>query len=197
MVTTIRRVRLVIEATGTFAAWGSSLVGGLVAGTLGAIFVVFGVRYSQKLADRKALADDRLRASAQLMVEVSNLRDAACSRRTGPAGDYSMYQLRNALFTTYLALHDYPSHKVVDDFYKTVERWRQWARDRQIDPQDAPLEASFPFVDRYRSELREYGDGVIKVLQDKLEDDPLDFKAPELPELTVSAVHKASRRRAP
>jgi hypothetical protein len=173
-----------IEAAGAFDAWGSSVIGGAVAGLSGAIFVLIGVRYAQLLADKRIRAADRQRAAAQLMVEVSNLRDAACSRRTGPVGDYSMYMLRNALFTTYLALHEYPSHKAVDDFYKTVQRWRQWARDRAREPQIGPIEDSFPLVHEYRVGLAQYGDGVIKVLQDKLTEDRLDFVPPLLPELT-------------
>ena len=173
-----------IEAPGAFNAWGSSLIGGLVAGTLGAIFVILAVFYGQRLTDRRARADDRQRAAAELMVEVSNLRDNACSRRTGPTGSYAMAPLRNSLFTTYLALHEYPSHKVVDEFYKAVERWRQWARDRANDSTEIAVEVILPFAEDYQDALFSYGDAVIRILQDQLEQDPLDFEPPALPALS-------------
>lgn len=174
---------MTVEAAGAFDAWGSSLIGGLVAGTLGAIFVILGVFYGQRLADKRARADDRQRAAAQLMVEVSNLRDEACSRRTGVVGNYAMFPLRNCLFTTYLALHEYPSHKVVAEFYTTVEGWRQWVRSHANESAELPLASRFPNVDDYRSALRAYGDAVIRVLQDRLEEDPLHFEPPQMPPL--------------
>jgi hypothetical protein len=40
-------VRIVIQQAGALDAWGSNVLGGIVAGLLGAVFVVIGVWYAQ------------------------------------------------------------------------------------------------------------------------------------------------------
>lgn len=118
------------------------------------------------------------------MVEVSNLRDNACSRGvTGSTGKYPMWKLRNALFVTHVALRKYPSYRVVREFYRTVYHWRGWMRrDAKTSPTTA-VEVRVPAVVLYRTELRAYGNQVIRVLQDQREVKDVQFRPPALPEL--------------
>src|SRR5436305_1861425 len=102
-------VQFMIEAAGTFDAWGSSLIGG--AG--GAVIAVAAVFVAQWLTDRRKTADERRNAANDLIIEISNLRDDACSRRKGIVGDYALFPLRNALFVTHIALEKYPSYHEV------------------------------------------------------------------------------------
>jgi hypothetical protein len=172
------------KATGAFEAWGSSLIGGLA----GAVAVLLAVFLTAYVTNRKARETERRQAAAQLMVEVSNLRDAACSHRTGPIGDYALYPLRNRLYTTFVPLHIYESFHVVDQYYETVKEWRKWARDHDDRGSTVPqrarskkIEEMFPWTTEYMTGLGEYGEDVIDVLKRKLEDKDTDFKPPALP----------------
>jgi hypothetical protein len=127
-------VQIMTEAAGAFDAWGSALIGGLAS----AVAVLLAVFVTFYLTNRKAKETERREAAARLMVEVSNLRDEACSHTTGPIGDYALYKLRNTLYTTYVPLHTFESFKVVDQFYVTVEAWRGWGRGHDDRPSEDP-----------------------------------------------------------
>lgn len=170
---------------------GSSIVGGVV----GALTVVLGAwlaylygeksRRADRLQDdeRKA-AEERRAAAAQLMVELSNLRDAVCSRHSGLEGTAALHPMRNALFTTHVPLRKYPSYRAVREFYDTSMAWRRWVRHTQrLAPTPAELVALYPVVNEYREALRAYGHQVITVLQDHLEDKNLAFSPPTMPDL--------------
>ncbi len=45
------------------------------------------------------------------------------------------------------------------------------------------MRSQYPIVDDYREALRAYGDQVIKILQDHLEDESLNYTPPRLPPL--------------
>ncbi len=111
-----------IEASGAFDAWGSSLVGG--AG--GALIAVVAVFVAQWLSDRRRAADERRNAANDLIIQISNLRDDACSRRKGPIGEYALHPLRNALFVTHVSLERFSSYHEVQLFYRAVRAWREW-----------------------------------------------------------------------
>jgi hypothetical protein len=168
---------------GASSAWdgiGSSVVGGVIA----AAFVVIGVWFAQWLRDNRTAGKDRRDAAAQLMVEVSNLRDNACSAKADRVkGIYPMWMLRNALFVTHVVLQKYPSYRVVREFYRTVYHWRWWSRKQAEVQSDMSLEERLPVVVNYRAELRAYGNHVIEMLQNALEDQSLRFDQPVLPEL--------------
>jgi hypothetical protein len=184
-----------IQSAGTFDAWGSALVGGVVS----AFAVLIGVGLTQYLVSRDSAKKERRTAAVQLMVEVSNLRDEACSHRAGTSGDYALYPLRNALATTYATLHGFNSYQVVEDFYRTVRDWRTWARDRKQENLTPPLEVSFIWVREYRAELRHFGNRVVKVLQDDALEVPpgaLDFEEPVLPPLVERAAGIAQEEEA-
>jgi hypothetical protein len=189
-----------IEASGTFDAWGSALVGGVAS----AVAVLLAVFVTFSLTSRKAKEDERRQAAARLMVEISNVRDRASSHTTGPIGAFALYPLRNTIFTTYVPLHKYDSFKVVDQFYKTVEAWREWGRtqDPSSGSHDLRTRAGyvanrFPWVEEYLTKLDEYGGQVIGLLQDNLEDKGLSYSPPELPQLndTPLPLAKATARK--
>jgi hypothetical protein len=185
----IRIVRSVIEA-GAWDGLGSSIVGGLI----GAATVALGAVLAYILAERSRRSDRdvhdarkaeevRRAAAAELMVALSNVRDDVCSHTNGLAGSASMWPLRNALFTTHVPLHIFPTYWEVKAFYDTGIRWRQWVRDTQPVMKPFELEQRYPVVNDYREALRGYGDQVISLLQDHLEDATLRFSRPELPKL--------------
>ncbi len=99
------------------------------------------------------------------------------------AGTAVLWRMRNALFTTYVPLGGYPSYRVVHDFYDTSLAWRQWVRDSQFLVTADELTSTYPVVQGYQKALAGYGDGVIEVLQDHLEDPALTFVPPALPTL--------------
>ncbi len=154
--------------------------------------VVFGVvvayRFSEKSRqderqqdDLRRAKDERRTAAAQLMVELSNLRDDVCSRTKGLNGTAELWRMRNALFTIHVSLRKYPSYEVVRGFYETALSWRIWVRASQATAGTPDqLQLQYPVVDEYREALRKYGDQVIKVLQDHLEDESLDYTPPQL-----------------
>jgi hypothetical protein len=172
------------EAAGALDAWGSALIGGLAS----AVAVLLAVFVTFYLTNRRARETERRQAAARLMVEVSNVRDAACSHTTGPIGDYVMHNLRNRLYTTYVPLHDFESFKVVDAFYRAVNVWRDWGRqhDDQLS-EDLPrirsmrVQKKFPWIEQYMTGLRKNGEEVIDILKDKLEATGLNYKPPTLP----------------
>ncbi|MGB3764416.1 MAG: hypothetical protein WA966_14475 [Ornithinimicrobium sp.] len=179
-----------IELADAWSGWASTLLGGVV----GAVTVVVGVwlayQYGERSRrdemhdfDERQAANERAAAAAQLMVEVSNLRDQVCGRRKGLTGESELWKLRNALFTTHLPLGRYPSYHVVRNFYATSLTWRQWVRDSQSSVTADELPAQYPVVQEYQAALACYGDDVIKVLQDHLEDFALTVSMPALPRL--------------
>lgn len=174
-------VRFMIEAAGAFDAWGSSLIGGVG----GAVIAVAAVFVSQWLTDRRKAADERRNAGNDLIIEISNLRDDACSRRNGLVGDYALFPLRNALFVTHIALGDYPSYHEVQLFYQAVRKWREWVRDHK--PPNLPStrrpDAEYARLRAYQDELRGWAEELINVLQDHLLDRPLKSPGRRLPEL--------------
>lgn len=173
--------QFMIEATGTFDAWGSSLIGG--AG--GAVIAVAAVFVAQWLTDRRKTADERRNAANDLIIEISNLRDDACSRRKGLVGDYALFPLRNALFVTHVALEKDPSYHEVQLFYQAVRTWREWARDHK--PPNLPStrrpDAEYARLRAHQDELRVWSEALINLLQDHLLDIPLESPSRPLPEL--------------
>ena len=91
--------------------------------------------------------------------------------------------MRNALFTTHVPLHPYPTYHEVYGFYETAVEWRDWVRKKLATLGDAALEDRYPVVNEYREVLRAYGDEVIELLQEHLEDSSLAYERPELPQL--------------
>lgn len=171
-----------VEAAGALDAWGSNVLGGLVGGLLGAAFVVLGVRYGQKLSDdRKAIADRRT-AGTGLVIQISNLRDDACSRSRGTTGDYAMWRMRNDLFVTHSVLDGYASYREARAFYDTVYEWREWARTHPP-PEGGHQGETAKTLSVYKAELRSYSEALIKLLQEQLEADPISFRRPTLPAL--------------
>jgi hypothetical protein len=180
-----------VAVTDYWSGLGSSIVGGVV----GALTVVLGAslaywfgeksrRAHQDHQDQRTAEAERRAAAAELMVVLSNLRDGVCARTKGLSGKANLWPMRNSLFTTHVVLRKYPSYQVVKQFYETALAWRQWVRDSQaIASSPSELQALYPVVDEYREALRRYGDQVIAVLQDHLEDSHLDFTPPLLPEL--------------
>lgn len=177
--------------TSLAGAWdgiGSSIVGGLIGAFTVALGAWIAYRLSEK-ARRRQLARDDLRrarverrtAAADLMVAVSNARDDVCSRSNGLTGRPSLYPLRNTLFTAHVPLHAYPSYWEVKAFYDVAGGYRDWIRARH--PRDEGpdwTERHFPIVTAFRKDLWNYGDWIIGLLQDHLEEDPQQGTRPTL-----------------
>lgn len=181
----------VLALTDAWSGWGSTLLGGVIGALTVVLGVVLAYSFSEKSRrdersrnDLRRAQDERRAAAAQLMVEVSNLRDDVCSRTKGLSGTAEFWHMRNVLFTTHVPLRKYPSYAVVREFYQTAINWRQWVRGAQATARTpAEVQARYPVVEEYREALRDYGDQVIRVLQDRLEDQSLDYSPPKLPAL--------------
>lgn len=181
------------ELSDAWSGWASTLLGGL----LGALTVLLGAgaayRFSERARrderrqdDLRKERDERRAAAAQLMVELSNLRDDVCSRTKGLNGKAKLWPMRNALFTTHVPLSKYPSYAAVRRYYETALAWRTWVRQTQaLAGSPDELQMLYPVVDEYREALRDYGDQVIELLQDHLEDKSLPCVPPQLPALPV------------
>lgn len=169
-----------VEAAGAFDAWGSSLLGG----GLGAVVALLVVYLAQRGSDRRKEGQDRRDAGARLVLSVSNLADYASSPRSGLAGDYSLFELRNNILLTYSALHGLASFEEVKALYSTIEDWRKWVRARQHPGQKVywPPQA-MPLLDAYQRALRAYADSVIKLLNEQLVAKPPRFERPTMPAL--------------
>jgi hypothetical protein len=190
-----------IEA-GAWDGIGSSVVGGLI----GALTVMLGAFLAYRYAEKSRLADreqaetakareDRLNAANGLIIEISNLRDEASSKRNGLLGDYALFPLRNALFVTHVRLEAYPSYQEVRAFYKSVRTWRDWARDHK--PPNLPStrrpDEEYARLRHYQEELRAYAEQVINLLLDHREDQPLAFERPTLPRCRNSTFTRPMR----
>ncbi len=177
----VRMVWFMIEAAGPFDDWGSSLIGGVG----GAAIAVAAVFVAQWLTDRRKAADERRNAANDLIIEISNLRDDASSRRKGLIGDYALFPLRNALFVTHVALEKYPSYHEVQLYYRAVRTWREWARDHK--PPNPPStrrpDAEYEKLRAYQAELHGWAEDLINVLQDHLFDMSLNSPRRPLPGL--------------
>lgn len=176
-------------------AWdgiGSSIVGGLI----GAVTVMLGAWLAYRLSERSRRADrehegrtraaeDRRNAAKDLIIQISNLKDDATSHRSGLLGDYALFPLRNALFVTHVALERYPAYVEVQQFYRTVTTWREWARDHE--PANPPStrrpDDEYAQLRSFQAALQTYADDVISLLQDHREDEVLSFQRPDLPRL--------------
>lgn len=171
------------EAAGAFDAWGSSLLGG----ALGAIFVVIGVVLAQRLSDNRRTANERRVAAHKLLVQISDLRDAATTSAEKTSGGYKMFPLRNELLISYHALGSYPSYKIVSDFYDRVRELRSAVRSRHRANRPWTTE-DVRRLDLHLEALYAYSEQVINALKDNLEDRTLRFAPPDLPPLPPNEV---------
>jgi hypothetical protein len=169
-----------IEA-GAWDGIGSSIVGGLI----GALTVVLGgwVGYRFAARARKAenkgrRSDARRRAADKLIVEISNLRDAATRSRRSYSGDYDLYLLRNELYLARSYLDTLPAYDQAWKFYDIVKAFRDHMRGTPLDVTGTGGSERRKVVDQYREALDAYGEKVLKLLQFHLEDEVVQVPTP-------------------
>jgi hypothetical protein len=122
----------------TLGAWdelGSSIVGAVIAGVLGGITVLIGVRLSSKQDEKRyarAEADrgrvERRSAGDSLLLAVHTLRDAVAVIKVGESGKFNLYPLRERLMLAKPSLGEYPSYAIVQEFYDAADSYRSWRR---------------------------------------------------------------------
>lgn len=152
-----------------WAGLGSTIVGGLLA----AMTVVLGVVLAQRNADRRAMSAARRKAGDDLIVEVSNLRDMATrSQRKARSGHYDLWPLRTRLYITQTALRGLSAYEETWNFYWAVRDARTIASTNDLDPDDprALNGEEWEAFEKYIRDLDAYGDRLIKMLQECLED---------------------------
>jgi hypothetical protein len=177
-------VNAVLELSRAWTGLGTAIVRSII----GAATVVLGVWFAQQLKDKRARSEGRRKAGDQLIIQVSNLRDVATrSQVRRLAGDYEVWPLRTELYITQTALRGLPSYQETWAFYEAVRQLQAWLSEH---PQsnDYPDTSRTPdqdkVVDQYIVQLDAYGDRLIEMLQQRLEDRHASIEGAEgLPQL--------------
>ena len=169
-------------------AW-TGLGSAIVRSILGAATVVLGVWLAQWLKDKRARSEGRRKAGDDLIIQVSNLRDAATRSPVGRlTGDYQVWPLRTELYITQTALRGLPSYQETWEFYEAARRLQVWLSQhpQSLDGADLRTPDQDAVIDQYIVQLDAYGDRLIEMLQEKLEDKQAKIQGaeslPQLPE---------------
>lgn len=173
-----------LEVSHAWTGIGSAIVRSI----LGAATVVLGVWLAQRLKDKRARSEDRREAGDKLIIQVSNLRDAATrSLVRSLTGDYEVWPLRTELYITQTALRGLPSYQETWEFYEAARRLQAWLSQQPQTPDGADSRREPDqdvVVGQYITQLDAYGDRLIEMLQEKLEDKHASIEGSEsLPQL--------------
>jgi hypothetical protein len=180
-----------VEA-GAFDGWGSSLIGGAVGALVAVLAAWLAYLYAEKSRKDAERADaaqrraDELESARQgLMIQISNLRDMACSKREGPLGSFALFPMRNFLFVVHTVLNGLPAYADARDFYDLVWTWRSWARDHKPPslPSTRRPDEQWREIRDFQARLYRYGDEVIDSLQTGLDASAARTTPPVAPNL--------------
>jgi hypothetical protein len=171
---------MLLVANGWDGIW-AALAGGVLSG----LTVVIGVYLAQWLSDRRKRSESQRAAADQLLLEVTNVRDAAVhSRSKSRSGTYDLWPLRHQIYVSN-ALRGRQVLEAVQNYYDAVWDLREWIRRGPIAQGDRrPTREDDKALADFQRAIDDWAQRLIDALQTLAEHiDELTMHGPQRPEL--------------
>jgi NAD(P)-dependent dehydrogenase (short-subunit alcohol dehydrogenase family) len=190
----IREAKSARRAVIVAGAW-DGIGTAIITAVAGALTVVAGASAAYLSNERSKRAQECREGLRALILEISDLNDAATRSRARFTGEYNLYPLRQRMSVSRNALDDTKRFEMVRRFYEAASDLRQWVRDtRPKEKGDRWEDDAFAAFKTYRTELRAYGQNVIDALSVGLvESRTPTVPPPNLPKLPRRSTDKSGR----